>query len=91
MCNFSLGDIHKRRLLKGGEGGSKFRNILSKKRVTTSEKWADVVYGWPLSMDSLHDYYKVDSSIVLGKGIQNEYPNTFVSRLETVLENCTRT
>jgi hypothetical protein len=33
-----------------------------------------------LSMDSLHDYYKVDSSIVLGKRIQNEYPNTFVSR-----------
>ena len=32
-------------------------------------------------MDSLHDYYKVDSSIVLGKGILNEYPNTFVSRL----------
>ena len=31
-------------------------------------------------MDSLHDYYKVDSSIVLGKRIQNEYPNTFVSR-----------
>ena len=28
------------------------------------EKWTDVVYGWPLSMDSLHDY-KVDSSILL--------------------------
>ena len=53
--NMTLGVIHKQRLLKGGgRGGQKCRNLLGKKTtkgeggVIKSEKWADVVYGWPL-------------------------------------------
>ena len=49
-----LGAIHKRRLLRGGGRGSPVKaDILHKptrerRGVINSEKWADVVYGWPL-------------------------------------------
>ena len=54
--DFYLGAIHKR---GGREVGQKCPNLLSKKTtkgegegwgVIKSEKWADVVYGWPPSM-----------------------------------------
>ena len=50
---FALGAIHKRRLLKrGGMGVNNVGIYLVKRRQTgrgviKSEKWADVVYGWP--------------------------------------------
>ena len=53
----TLGAIHERRLLKGG--GRRVKNVgiyLVKRRqrwregVIKSEKWADIVYGWPLTV-----------------------------------------